>query len=174
MRVNHWPLLWQACYFTVAVAKSVSSLMKEHQQEDICQMTSCLSSTKGRLICASTQTTPASGAEAGATWKRRDDREWDGWVASPTLRTWVWASSRRWWRTGRPGVLQSTGSQWVGHDWATEQQPPPLSSIIHLGFQRLFRLLKWLPAVREMQIKTIKRYHLVPVRMAVTKKTKHN
>ena len=28
-------------------------------------------------------------------------------------------SSRRWWRTGKPGVL---GSQRVGHDWATEQQ----------------------------------------------------
>ena len=28
-------------------------------------------------------------------------------------------SSRRWWRTGKPGVL---GSQRVGHDWATQQQ----------------------------------------------------
>ena len=46
MRVNHWPLLWQACYFIVAVAKSVSSLMKEIQ-ENVCQMTSGLSSTKG-------------------------------------------------------------------------------------------------------------------------------
>ena len=33
----------------------------------------------------------------------------------------VWASSRKWWRTGKPGVLQFMGSQ-VGHDWATEQQ----------------------------------------------------
>jgi len=31
-------------------------------------------------------------------------------------------SSKRWWRTGKPGVLQSTGSQRVRHDWATEQQ----------------------------------------------------
>ena len=29
---------------------------------------------------------------------------------------------RRQWRTGKPGVLQSTGSQRVGHDWLTEQQ----------------------------------------------------
>ena len=28
--------------------------------------------------------------------------------------------SRLWWWTGRPGVLQSMGSQRVGHDWATE------------------------------------------------------
>ena len=34
--------------------------------------------------------------------------------------SWVWASSgSRWW-TGKPGVLLSTGSQRVGHDWATE------------------------------------------------------
>ena len=30
-------------------------------------------------------------------------------------------SSRRWWWTGKPGVLQSMGSQRVGQDWATEQ-----------------------------------------------------
>ena len=50
-----------------------------------------------------------------------DNRGWDGWMASPTWWTWVWPSSRRWWRTGKPGVLQSMGSQRVGHDWATEQ-----------------------------------------------------
>ena len=42
-------------------------------------------------------------------------------MASLTQWTWVWASSRRWWRTGKPGVLQSMGSQRVGHNLATEQ-----------------------------------------------------
>ena len=28
--------------------------------------------------------------------------------------------SGSWWRTGRPGVLKSMGSQRVGHDWVTE------------------------------------------------------
>ena len=51
-----------------------------------------------------------------------NNRGWDGWMASPTQWTWVWANSRRWWRTGKPGVLQSMGSQRVGHDWAIEQQ----------------------------------------------------
>ena len=41
-------------------------------------------------------------------------------MASLTWWTWVWASSRSWWRIGKPGILQSTGSQEVGHDWATE------------------------------------------------------
>ena len=34
-----------------------------------------------------------------------DNRGWDGWMASPTQWTWVWASSRRWWGTGKLGVL---------------------------------------------------------------------
>ena len=46
-----------------------------------------------------------------------DNRGWDGWMASPTRWTWVWASSGGWWWTG---VLQSLGSQRVGHNWATE------------------------------------------------------
>ena len=49
-----------------------------------------------------------------------DDRGWDGWMASLTWWAWVWANSRRWWWTGRPGVLRFMGSQRVGHDWVTE------------------------------------------------------
>ena len=49
-----------------------------------------------------------------------DDRGWDGWMVSPTRWTWVWVSSRSWWWTGKPGLLQSMGSQRVGHDWATK------------------------------------------------------
>ena len=36
-----------------------------------------------------------------------DDRRQDGWMASLTQWSWFWASSRRWWRTGDPGMLQS-------------------------------------------------------------------
>ena len=49
-----------------------------------------------------------------------DDRGWGGWMASPTQWTRVWVNSGSWWWTGRPGVLQSMGSQRVGHNWATE------------------------------------------------------
>ena len=49
-----------------------------------------------------------------------NDRGSDGWMASPSWWTWVWASSRRWWWTGKPGMLQSMGSQRVRRDWATE------------------------------------------------------
>ena len=36
-----------------------------------------------------------------------DDGGWDGWIASLTWWTWVWASSGRWWRAGVPGVTRS-------------------------------------------------------------------
>ena len=41
-------------------------------------------------------------------------------MASPTRWTWVWASSRSWWWTGKPAVLQSMGLQKVRHSWVTE------------------------------------------------------
>ena len=68
------------------------------------------------------ENTPMLGKIEGGS--RRDDRGWDGWMASPTWWTWVWASSGSWWWTGKPGVLQSMGSQRVGHDWATELNTP--------------------------------------------------
>ena len=49
-----------------------------------------------------------------------DDRGRDAWMASLTQWTWVWVNSGSWWWTGRPGMLQSMGSQRVKHDWATE------------------------------------------------------
>ena len=49
-----------------------------------------------------------------------NNRGWDGWLASPTRWTWVWVGYGSW--IGKPGVLQSMGSQRVGHDWATEMK----------------------------------------------------
>ena len=52
-----------------------------------------------------------------------DSRGWDGWMASLTQWTWVWVNSGSWWWTGRPGMLQSMGSQRVWTErlnWATE------------------------------------------------------
>ena len=49
-------------------------------------------------------------------------KDWDGWMASPTQWTWIWANSGRWWRTGKLGVLQSTRLQRLGHNLVTEQR----------------------------------------------------
>ena len=50
------------------------------------------------------------------TGGERDNRGWDGWMASPTRRTWVWVSSGSWWLAGKPGVLQSMGLQSMESD----------------------------------------------------------
>ena len=63
----------------------------------------------------------------------------------------VWVNSGSWWWTGRPGVLQFTGSQRVGHDWATELNWTELSrnsSITMFAFkciylQRFFYANTW-------------------------------
>ena len=54
------------------------------------------------------------------TGGKGDDRGWHAWMASLTQWTWVWASSRSLWWTGKPSLLQSMGSQRLGHDWTTE------------------------------------------------------
>ena len=48
----------------------------------------------------------------------------DGWIASPTWWTWVWASPESWWRTGKPCKLQSVESQlsnWTQLDWIIKE-----------------------------------------------------
>ena len=70
-------------------------------------------------------------------WRRRDDRGWDGCMASPTRWTWVWVDSRSWWWTGKPGVLWFMGLQRVRHDWATELTYFKLIGFYPTTFQKL-------------------------------------
>ena len=61
--------------------------------------------------------------DAGKDWRQEEKgmtRGWDGWMASPSQCTWVWANSGSWWWIGKPGGLQSMGLQRVGHKWVTE------------------------------------------------------
>ena len=53
---------------------------------------------------------PDAGKEWGQEKKETTEDEMAGWP-SPTQRTWAWANSGRWWKTGKSGVLQSMGSQ---------------------------------------------------------------
>ena len=53
--------------------------------------------------------------------RKRGDRGWDGWMASPTRLTWIWARSGSWcWMDREAWMLPSMGSQRVRHDWTTE------------------------------------------------------
>ena len=73
--------------------------------------------------------TSATWCEELTPWKRlwcwgrlkaegeRDDRGWDGWMASLTRWVWVWVNSGSWWWTGRPGVLRfiSQSQTWLSN-----------------------------------------------------------
>ena len=51
-----------------------------------------------------------------------DDWGWDGWMASLTRWTWVWASSRRWWKQGSLvccspwGHNESDTTEWLNNN----------------------------------------------------------
>ena len=69
------------------------------------------------------------GRIEGRRWGQQRLRWFDGIM---TQWTWTWANSGRWWRTGKPGVLQSMGSQswtWLD-DWTTRRRSSdPLGTI---------------------------------------------
>ena len=66
--------------------------------------------TKNKLVDTVREGEAGTNGESSMETKGAD-RGWDGWLASPTLWTWVWVSSRSRWWTGKPGVLQSMGLQ---------------------------------------------------------------
>ena len=65
----------------------------------------------------------ADSLEKPWSWERLmargegDYRGWEGWMAPSTQWTWVWENSRSWWRTRKPGMVESMESQRVGHNW---------------------------------------------------------
>ena len=76
-----------------------------------------------------------------------DDRWWDGWMASLTQWTWVWVNSRSWWWTGRPGVLQSMGSQRIRHKWVTFTSFHFMESVMPYKYLILCHPLHLLPSI---------------------------
>ena len=61
--------------------------------------------------------------DAGKDWRQEEkgmtEDEMVGWHHRLNGHEF-WVNSRNWWWTGRPGVLQSMGSQRVRHNWVTE------------------------------------------------------
>ena len=55
-------------------------------------------------------------------WRGCQMMRWLDSVTNAMQWRWTWANSGTWWRTGRPGMLQSVGSQRGGDDWVTQQQ----------------------------------------------------
>ena len=77
--------------------------------------------------------------------RKRGQQRMRCWMVSPTQWSWISASSGRQWRTGKLGMLQSMGSQRVGYDLATEQQPQQSgdNTAPHWLLQGLEKKWKW-------------------------------
>ena len=120
------------CFWTVVLKKTLESPLDSKDPTSPSQRKSVLGVHWKDWCWSWNSNTLATWCKGLTHWKRPwcwerlkaggggEDREWDGWMASLTQWTWVWASSRSWWWTGKPGVLQSMGSQRVGHDRVTE------------------------------------------------------
>ena len=71
---------------------------------------------------------------AGKDWRQKENGAVEDEITSLTQWTWIWANSRRQWRTGKPGMLQPMGLRRVRHDLVTDYQQqssilvPPLSN----------------------------------------------
>ena len=123
----------KTCFWTVVLGKTLESPLDCKEIQPVHPKGAQSWVFIGRTWCWGwNSNTLATSCEESTHWKRRwwweglraggegDDRGWDGQMASPTWWTWVWVNSGSWWWTGRPGMLRFTGSQRVGHDWATE------------------------------------------------------
>ena len=116
------------CFWTMMLEKTLVSPLdcKEIQPQSILKEISLESSLEGLVLnlklpsfshlmwrTDSLEMTLMLGKIEGRRRRGWQRMRWlDGITGSIGM---SWASSRSWWWTGRPGVLQSTGSQWVGH-----------------------------------------------------------
>ena len=119
------------CFWSVVLEKTLESLRLQGDQTSPSWRKSVLNIHWKDWFWSWNSNTLTLWCEEPNHWKRpwcwerlkvggeRDDRGWDGWMASLTQGTWVWINSGSWWWTGRPDVLQSLESQRVGHNWAT-------------------------------------------------------
>ena len=114
---------WRRCLIVPGTARSNQSILKEINTEY---------SLEGLMLKLKLQYF-GTWCKEQTQWKRPwcwerlragegGNRRWDGWMATLTQWTWAWVTSRRQWRTGKLGVLPSTGAQRVWHDWVTEHQ----------------------------------------------------
>ena len=89
----------------------------------------------------------------------RDDRRWDGWMASLTRWMWIWVNSRSWWWTGRPGMLwfmghkESDTTEWL--NWTELNWILLLVTISTGSFLCKSALPRWMCLLKNWFLKTI-------------------
>ena len=138
LRESWAPKNW--CFWTVVLEKTLESPLDCKEIQPVHPKGNQSWVFIGRTDAEAEAPTLAPWCEEQTHWKRpwcwerlkageRDDRGWDGWLA---WWTWVWTSSGRWWRTEKPGVLQSMELQSVNNNLATcllEQRCCPSSPV---------------------------------------------
>ena len=122
------------CFWTVVLEKTLESPLDRKKIKPVNPKGNHLTlNTHWKDWCWSwSSNTLATWWEQLIHWKRcwermkakgeAGGRGWEDWIASLTRWTRIWANSGRWWRTGKPGVLQCLESQRVRHDLVTEEQ----------------------------------------------------
>ena len=119
------PKIW--CFWTVVLEKTLESPLDCREiHQSILKEISPEYSLEGLMLKLKLQSfgcKEQTHLKRPWCWERlkagEGNRGWDDWMASFTHWTWIWTNSGRQWRTGKPGVLQSMGSQKVRHNWTT-------------------------------------------------------
>ena len=88
------------------------------------------------LFWNSTQCKRADSLEKTLMLGKIEDRGSDGWMASLTQQTWVWANSKKQWRTGKPACC----SPWCHKqsDVIEESEHHPHHKLIHIYSINIF------------------------------------
>ena len=71
-----------------------------------------------------------------------DDRGWDGWMASLTQWTWVWANFRKWWRAGKcvcfspwghkeSDTTEQLNNKWIGVEFSITLHDPRNATVLN-------------------------------------------
>ena len=167
MELDHkegWaPKNW--CFWTVVLEKTLKSLLDckgiqpVHPKGD--QSWIFIGRTDAEAESSNTLATWCEGLTHWKTpwcWERLkaggegNNRGWDSWMASLTQWTWVWVSSGRWWRTGKPGMLQSMGSKRVGHGWVTAWLNNKTLWSVHCRLGRIWETEEFETLIYHLQI----------------------
>ena len=127
-----WAL--KKCFWTMVLKKTLESPLDCKEIKPVNCKESLLNFRWQDWCWSWSSNTLATRCEELTHWKRPwcwerlkaggegGNRGWDGWMASLTQWTWVWANSGRWWRIEKPAMLQSMGSQRIGYNLMTGPQ----------------------------------------------------
>ena len=145
-----------SCFWTLVLDKTLESLLDSKEIQPV--------HSKGNqswIFIGNTYAEPEArtfwppDAKNWLIWKDPDDgKDWRQEEKGTTENEMVgwhywlnghefWVNSWSWWWTGRPGVLQSMGSERVGHEWATDLSWTEYSKYLKVIFVHIY--LKYSP-----------------------------